>query len=90
MTVFGLNLPISPVNQELSALVLGNLTRSVDGIRLAVEKLRCALCASALDGPSVFAGNHVLIAFGHLDHLCHSGTAAHLYVRQGTKTRTKC
>lgn len=81
MAVFGLNLPIPPVNQKLRTLVLGNLPRPVDGIRLAVKELRSALCASALDSPSVFARDNVLITFGHVDHLCRSGTAAHRYVR---------
>lgn len=73
VAVFGLNLPIPPVDQQLSALVLGNLPRPVDGIRLAVEELRGALGAGTLNSPPVFSGDDVLVAFRHVDHLCHSG-----------------
>ena len=90
VAVFGLNLTIATVNQQFGALVFGNVTRSVDGVCLAVEEFRCALGAGTLDSPAVFARDHVLIAFCHVDHLCHSGIAAHLNVRRNIKTRTKC
>jgi hypothetical protein len=50
-------------------LVSGNFPRPVDSIGLAVEELRGALGSGALDGPSVLTGDHMLIAFGHVDHL---------------------
>lgn len=59
MAVFGLDLTIAAVNQQLGALVLGNVTRPVDGVRLAVEELRGALGAGTLDSPPVFARDHV-------------------------------
>lgn len=90
VAVFGLDLTIAAVNQQLGALVFRNVTRPVDGIRFAVEEFRGALGAGALDSPSVFARDHVLIAFCHVEHLCHSEIAAHLQVRQSIETRTKC
>ncbi len=90
MAVFGLDLTIAAVNQQLGTLVFGNVTRPVDSVRLAVEELCGAFGASALDSPPVFAWDHMLIAFCHIDHLCHSGIAAHLHVRQSLETRTKC
>jgi hypothetical protein len=89
VAVFGLDLTIAAVNQQLRALILGNFTRPVDGVRLEVEELRGALGAAALDSPPVFARDHVLIAFCHIDHLCHSGIAAQIYVRQSIEMRTK-
>lgn len=89
MAVFGLNLPVFAVDQQFSALVLGNFPCPVNSVRLTVEQLCGALGASPFYSPSFFPRDYVLIAFGHVGYLCHSGTAAHMYVRQRIETRTK-
>ena len=88
VAVLRLNLPVPAVDQQFSALVFGNFPRPVNGMRFTVEKLRRALCPSALNSPAIFAGDHVLIAFCHVDHLFRSGIAAHLYVRQRFEMQT--
>jgi hypothetical protein len=90
MAVLGLNLAVAAMDQKLGSLVLRNFPRPVNGVRFSVKELRGAGGASALDGPSVMAGNHVLIAFRHVDLLWRSGIAAHLHVRESIETRTKC
>ena len=72
MAVFGLDLTIAAVNQQLRAQILGNFTRPVDGVSLAIEELCGAHGTGTLDCPPVFARDHVLIAFCHIDRLCHS------------------
>lgn len=89
MAVLGLDLTIATVNQQLCALILGNFTSPVDGVRLAVEELGRARGTGTLDSPPVFARDHMLIAFCHIDHPCHSEIAAQLHVRQSIETRTK-
>jgi|GEM_PF-6621346 len=56
---------IPPVDEELSALVAGNLARSFDSLLLGPVNGRGALATRASYSPSAVMGNDVLITFTH-------------------------
>jgi len=62
MTVFRLNLAISPMNHEFALLIPGNLTSPINSIGFSIKGFCRSLCACAADGPTILVGYNVLIS----------------------------
>lgn len=65
VAVLGLNLAVLAMNHQFGFLVLRDLPSAIHRVLLAVEHLSVALGASTPDGPSIFTGDYMLIAFAH-------------------------
>lgn len=70
MAVFVLNAAVLAVNDQLSLLILRDLSCPIDGVLLAVEQLRVTLGPGAPDGPLFIPGDDMLIALAHLSPFC--------------------
>ena len=63
VAIFGLNLPVAPVDHEFGSLVLGDFASALDRVGLSVKGFGGALGACAPDGPSILVRYNMLVAF---------------------------
>lgn len=61
VAVAGADLPVPPVDQQLTVLIAGDFPCRFDGLGLRVVKGGAALIASASNSPAIIGGNNVLI-----------------------------
>lgn len=76
MAVLVLNPAILAMDYQLGLLILRDLPGAIHSVLLAVKDLRIALGSSSPDGPAIFTGEHMLIAFAHIETPCHGVIAA--------------
>lgn len=82
MAVLVFDLAVLFVDDQLGALVLGDLARAVHRVGLAIKQFRRSLRLFTFDRPSIVAGNHMLVAFSaHFDDPCHGVIAARIPMR---------
>jgi hypothetical protein len=71
-----LNLTVLAMDNQLGLLILRDLPGTIHRILLAVEHLGVSLGTGTPDGPAIFAGDNMLIAFTHINVPCCSVIAA--------------
>jgi hypothetical protein len=64
VAVLGLNLSVTAMDYQFSALVLRNFPSTLNGVSFSVESLCRPFCSRATNGPSVLVRHDMLIAFG--------------------------
>ena len=70
MAVLVLNPAILAMDHQLGLLILLDLPGAIHSVLLPVKHLSVALGASSPDGPAIFTGDHMLIAFAHIEVPC--------------------
>jgi hypothetical protein len=83
------NPAVATVNEQLGALVPGDLPRAIDSLPLGAMNRAGPLAAGATDGPAIGVGYNVLISLAHMSLLIIAQTASSLLFRLliGTNTR---
>ena len=76
VAVLVLNLAVLAMDHQFGLLVLRDLPGAIHRVLLAVEHLGVAPGTGTPDRPTIFTGNHMLIALAHTDVPCHGGSAA--------------
>lgn len=76
VAVLVLNLAVLAMDNQFGLLVLRNLPGAFHRILFAVENLGVALGAGTPDCPTIFTGDHMLIALAHIDVPCRGRSAA--------------
>ena len=79
VTVLVLDLAVLAMNYQLRLLILRDFPGTIHGVLLAVKNLRITLSSCAPDGPAIFTGHHMLIAFSHIE-VPYCGVIAVIYV----------
>jgi hypothetical protein len=65
VAVFGLDLSVATVDDQLGLLIAGNFSPPVDGLLLGVENPGVAFGAGSADGPPTVSGDDMLITLAH-------------------------
>ena len=76
VAVLVLNPAILAMDHQLRLLILRDLPGPIYSVLLAVKDLRITLGSSSPDGPAIFTGHYMLIAFAHIEAPCCSVIAA--------------